>query len=448
MDLYPGAGTMLFWKPKFYDTAKVPAAYRRMVLFDAEKLHATLQDMLGVALSYATEEAIQLYAMAIPLPDVQEDHDLSDSTDEDDTKIEDFEIYEGSFTEEENRTMKSPENVASDHYIDTAASGPIWDSAVDGYDWPNVEEPPMEEETNVSDNADFESFESPADQVAPETNLWLTNTPGSSHNTFCNDLASPLDSHSEEDEEANADIVEDSPSMHHNDTSSCLTNDPSASHEEVCSEIWYDNGITSHDHCVPFAHDGTDEKTSEKSADDSENSDEIDPNEIDDELEKLQLGDNTLFHPVEYYWPMYFMENFFPKANEYQDYVEKKNALVETITKSKALSLTEVDCILRNFVHENMVRKPTVDCTQLFKIKRFVDNIERFVLAVQRNIDAIDADVNEGRRRHHMLRDSPLRLRSKGLGSSLRFVTSIDDEEELSEDNWGMSPAMKQRQPI
>ncbi|KAJ4130171.1 hypothetical protein NW768_007153 [Fusarium equiseti] len=456
MDLYPGDSKMLFWKPKFYDTAKVPAAYRRMVLFDAEKLHAALHDMLGVALSYATEEAIQLYSMAIPLPlpDDQEDEDLSDSSDEGDTKVEDFKVYEGTLTEEEYSAMKSPENVASDTCIETATSGSIWNSDVDGYDWPIIEEPPKsepysdEEEVIISDNADFDPFESAADQIAPETNPWLTNTPGSSDDTFCDDLASLLDSHADDDGEANFDIVEDSPNMHRDDASSWLTNDHSASHEGICSEVLYDTGITSHDHCVPFAHDGTGDKLFEKSSDDGESSDEIMSEGIDDELEKLQLGDNTLFHPVEYYWPTYFMENLFPKVTEYEHYVEKKNALVATITKGKALSPTEVDLILRNFVHENLVHKPTVDCNQLFKIKRFVDNIERFVFAVQRNIDAIDADVNEGRRRHHMARDSPLRLRSKGLGSSLRFVTSIDDEEELGEDDWGLSPVMKQRQLI
>ncbi|RBR14318.1 uncharacterized protein FIESC28_07748 [Fusarium coffeatum] len=434
----------MFWQPKFYDTAKVPASYRRIILFDAEKLHAALQDMLGVALYYATEEAIQLYAMAIPLPD------------EEDTEDEDFESYEGSLDDDEYLTMHTPENVASDPYMATTTSEPIWNGAVDSYDWPNVEEPidpepcSNEEGFNNSDNADFDPFESAANQDTPEAYPWITNAPESSYNALCDDFASFLDSRFEDNGEAHSNILENSPSMHRNDGSSWQTNDPIASHEETCSDIWYDTGRShSDDHCVPFAHDGPDDKSSEKSADDSESSDEMESEEIDDGLEKLELGDNTLFHPVEYYWPTHFMQKFFPKATEYGDYVTKKDALVETITKNKALSPAEVDLILRTFVHENMVRKPTVDCTQLFKMKRFVDNAERLVFALQRNIDAIDADVIEGRRRHHMGRDSPLlRRRSKGLRSSLRFVTSVDDEEELGEDNWGLSPVMKQRQLI
>ncbi|KAI1065976.1 hypothetical protein LB507_001336 [Fusarium sp. FIESC RH6] len=437
--MYPGAGNTMFWQPKFYDTAKVPASYRRIILFDAEKLHAALRDMLGVALYYATEEAIQLYAMAIPLPE------------EDETEVEDFEIYEESLDDEQYLTMQSPENVASDSYIETTTSEPIWDGAVDGYDWPNVEEPYSNEEGfNNSDNTDFGPFESAANQDTPEACPCTTNAPESSYNALCEDFASFLDSRFEDNGEAHSSILEDSFNIHRNDASSWLANDSSASHEATCSDIWYDTGRShSDDHCVPFAHDGPDDESSEKSANDSESSDDMESEEIDDELDKLQLSDNTLFHPVEYYWPTHFMQEFFPKATEYGDYVVKKNALVETITKNKALSPTKVDLILRTFVHENMVRKPTLDCVQLFKMKRFVDNAERLVFALQRNIDAIDADAFEGRRRHHMGRDSPLlRRRSKGLGSSLRFVTSVDDEGELGEDNWGLSPVMKQRQLI
>ena len=169
----------MFWQPKFYDTAKVPASYRRIILFDAEKLHAALQDMLGVALYYATEEAIQLYAMAIHLPD------------EDDTEVEDLEIYEGSLDDEQYLTMQSPENVPSDSYNKTTTSEPIWDGAVDGYDWPNVEEPYSNGEGfNNSDNADFDPFESAANHDTPEASPWITNVPESSFNTFCEDFTS------------------------------------------------------------------------------------------------------------------------------------------------------------------------------------------------------------------------------------------------------------------
>jgi hypothetical protein len=44
--------------------------------------------------------------------------------------------------------------------------------------------------------------------------------------------------------------------------------------------------------------------------------------------------------------------------------------------------------------------------------------------------------------------DSPLRLRSKRLGSSLRFVTGVNDAWVRDQDNWGMPPVKKKRKQI
>nr|CEG02686.1 unnamed protein product [Fusarium pseudograminearum CS3487] len=474
------ADALSFWKPKPHDTAKLPAAYRRLVLYRAKNLLDKLLDIRDVAMEYASEDALVDYAKECPLPspDGQEEEDLADSLEEsesDEDSDKDIGTYEAQIAQHEYGYMGVSENIdvanqqggnASTGTTDTDMEDaePIWDGAIHGFDWPNVEEPSTEEpfehcsefsngEDEMIGHAEFDTFEASTDTTAPESSTWLTNTPYTFHGTFYNTFVTFPSSYDGDEQAVLSTAIEYS-DVSQGPASAWLTNDPNAlngvAEAETSSESSSDDETSSlpTDQHLPTFQDKSDNEEDEESWIDNDSSDEISSQDIHDELKRLRLAPTTLLHPHGWYWPTHFLDEIVTHVKEHEKYLQKKKALVKSITQSKNLSPGETDNILCEFVHKNLVRKPVVDTAQLFKLKRFVDNVVRFVLATQRNIDAIDADMDEGRKRHFSSLNSTSRFRSKRLGSSLRFVTSINDDWGQVYDNWGMPPVKKKREQI
>ncbi|KAH7004426.1 hypothetical protein EDB82DRAFT_471183 [Fusarium venenatum] len=447
-----------------------------MVLYQAETLLDRLIDIRDFAMEYVEEDALLHYANVLPLPspDEQEEKDLVESPEgnpvPDSDENEEFEACEDQLAQQENAHLELSENIAAVDQQDSGAftgttdvdmedTEPMWDGAIHGYDWPNVEEPSeyhsasSDEEDEMTDNAKFDPFEASPSTTTPESNTWLTNSPDAPHSVFFNTFVTfPIACAGDGQGVLSPGVEYSDPPQ--GPASAWLTNSPDApegvAEAETSSETWPGDGIGSLpvDHHLSISQDSLDNEEDVGSLSDSDSSDEITSQAIDDQIEKLRLAPSTLLHPHGWYWPTHFLDEIATQVEEYEEYVQKKNFLIKSISKNKTLSRDETDNILCEFVHENIVRKPVVNAVQLFKLKRFIDNVVRFVLATQRNIDAIDADMDEGRRRHFLPLDSPLRFRSKRLGSSLRFVTSVNDAWERGQDNWGMPPVKIKREQI
>ncbi|KAM0230123.1 hypothetical protein ACHAPO_009490 [Fusarium lateritium] len=467
---------MSFWKPKAHHTAKLPAVYRRMVLYQAETLLDRLIDIRDFAMEYVEKDALLHYANALPLPspDEQEEKDLVESPEgnsvPDSDENEEVEACEDQLAQQENTNLELSKNIAAVNQqdsgaftgtadVDMADTEPIWDGAIHGYDWPNVEEPSeyhsasSDEEDEMTDDAKFDPFEATPSTTTPESNTWLTNSLDAPHSVFFNTFLTFPIACAGDGQGVLSTGVEYS-DLPQGPASAWLTNNPNvpegAAEAETSSETWPGDGTGTLpvDHHLSISQDSLDNEEDEGSLSGSDSSDEITSQAIDDQIEKLRLAPSTLLHPHGWYWPTHFLDEIATQVEAYEEYVQKKNDLVKSISENNNLSRDETDKILCEFVHENIVRKPVVNVVQLFKLKRFIDNVVQFVLATQRNIYAIDADTDEGRRRHFLPLDSPLRFRSRRLGSSLRFVTNVNDAWERSQDNWGMPPVKIKREQI
>ncbi|KPA39986.1 hypothetical protein FLAG1_07164 [Fusarium langsethiae] len=472
------AGEISFWKPKSHDTAKLPAVYRRMVVYRAQALLERLIDVRDFAMEFASEEALLRYAKAfiLPSPDEQEEEDLRDFSEGSDSNLgsdsdenEDIGTCEDKLMEYEYEYIDLAENIAanqrdSDTFTGTADidmddTEPIWDGAIHGYDWPNIEEPSedhsesSDEEDEMADDSAFDPFETPADSTNDEPSTWLTNTPDAPYGTFFNTFVTFLTSCVGDNQVALSTRIEHSGVLE-GPAPAWLGNDSNApngaAEAETSSETWSDGMTTSllTNQYPPTPQDSFDNKEDEESWSNSDSSDEISSQAIDEQMEELRLAPSTLLHSYGWYWPTHFLEEIVIQTEEYEEYIQKKKAPVESISENKTLSPAQTERILYEFVRENIACKPIVNAKQLLKLKRFIDNIARFILSTQKNIDAIDADMDEGRRRHFLPLDSSSRFRSKRLGSSLRFVTGVNEEWEQSQDDWGMPPVKKKREQI
>ncbi|KAF4457373.1 hypothetical protein F53441_702 [Fusarium austroafricanum] len=91
---------------------------------------------------------------------------------------------------------------------------------------------------------------------------------------------------------------------------------------------------------------------------------------------------------------------------------------------------------------------PVVNSMHLLKLRDHISDALHFRDSIQRNIDIVNAESRERKDVYYDVPSgSPMRLRSHGLGSALRYVITID-QEWGDEDNWGMPPPKKTRKRI
>uniref|UniRef100_A0A0D2XKF8 Uncharacterized protein n=1 Tax=Fusarium oxysporum (strain Fo5176) TaxID=660025 RepID=A0A0D2XKF8_FUSOF len=94
----------------------------------------------------------------------------------------------------------------------------------------------------------------------------------------------------------------------------------------------------------------------------------------------------------------------------------------------------------------NLGLYPCVTVDHLIELERRIGDVAHFCDWMQGNMREIEFDKDlRNDIIHTYPSNSPLRLRTRGLGSSLRYVTHVDEGWADSEDNWGMPPPMKKR---
>ncbi|KAJ4056957.1 hypothetical protein NW761_003437 [Fusarium oxysporum] len=94
----------------------------------------------------------------------------------------------------------------------------------------------------------------------------------------------------------------------------------------------------------------------------------------------------------------------------------------------------------------NLGLYPCVTVDHLIELKRRIGDVAHFCDWMKGNMREIEFDKDLRKDIIHTYpSNSPLRLRTRGLGSSLRYVTHVDEGWADSEDNWGMPPPMKKR---
>ncbi|RGP66868.1 hypothetical protein FLONG3_8699 [Fusarium longipes] len=465
-------GRLSFWSPRFHDTAKLSDIWRNLVLYRAEALLNRLNELSNLTIIFATDDALMYYAQLYRIPgesaeneDQDSDDDtVSDPSSDDDDSEEMIAAYE-SDREDAAKILASLNVDGDDAFtgstnIAMEGSEPAWDGSVDGFNWPDVKEPP-EHEPKSSDEgiettgeASLDPFEGSADTSAPESTTWLTNAPGAPYTVFHNTFVTFSEPCAGDGQAIGSTEVAYSESPP-NPSSTWLTNDPTGHNEadETGSSygIWVGDETASlpADSFVPIPEDSSSSEEDDESGSSDDSSNKTNSEDIDEEeIDMLAAAPTTIAHPYSLYWPILFDRELTQKAEEYHGYLHKKKVLVENITRSNDLGQDEINTLLYNFVRQNLVKKPTVNSEELFKLKRFTDNVENFVRPMQRNINTIEADREQNKMRHYLPYASPDRLRSKRLGSSLRFVTNVDEEWDKDFDRWGVPKITKKRQQI
>jgi hypothetical protein len=96
----------------------------------------------------------------------------------------------------------------------------------------------------------------------------------------------------------------------------------------------------------------------------------------------------------------------------------------------------------------NLGLYPFVTAGHLIELQQRIGDVTHFCTWIERNMEEIQRD-KEARKDiiYAYPSNSPLRFRTKGLGSSLRYVTHVD-EDWADEDDWGLPPPMKKRNLI
>ncbi|KAF5572811.1 hypothetical protein FPANT_12788 [Fusarium pseudoanthophilum] len=94
----------------------------------------------------------------------------------------------------------------------------------------------------------------------------------------------------------------------------------------------------------------------------------------------------------------------------------------------------------------NLGLYPCVTAEHLLELKLRIDDAAHFCDFLTANIMEIDHAKDQRKEVIYTYpANSPLRLRTKGLGSSLRYATHVDEGWDDLEDNWGMPPIPKKR---
>ncbi|EWG47452.1 hypothetical protein FVEG_07550 [Fusarium verticillioides 7600] len=97
----------------------------------------------------------------------------------------------------------------------------------------------------------------------------------------------------------------------------------------------------------------------------------------------------------------------------------------------------------------NLGLYPCVTAEHLLELKLRIDDAARFCDFLTANMLEIDHAKDQRKEVIYTYpANSPLRLRTKGLGSSLRYATHVDEGWDDLEDNWGMPPIPKKRSLI
>ncbi|KAF5717526.1 hypothetical protein FGLOB1_2061 [Fusarium globosum] len=432
---------MSLWELRFHDTAKMPEPVRRAALRNG---HKQLDFLLGIrnqAIPYASSEDICIYASFVQLPPTTPDeaeslrnissdeatteHESEQEQENDDEDPWDAQAAASATAVDEADAVDSQDHTGSDEHAGNANLADA-ETAVD-----ETFDHDMKALAAALPSASTQAQASTTNTTTAESsvtaNNFLTNDPGSSGGHSSQSLGGSMDV--AQGTIAEGTNTDDNPE---GNSPKWLTNtpvDPYNSEVAACSS----NANSTADQ------DGR----------------EADANSV-GEVEDQPIRPNNIHVPI-YRRPSTLHDTPPTWADEYKKFFDKAFEVWSIFYHTRAprplrARLGDIrthDAAVRRYNLINLGLYPCVTAGHLIELKRRIDDVSHFCDFLTCNI--MEIDIAKNLRRDVLYTypcNSPLRLRTKGLGSSLRFATHVDEGWVDPEDNWGMPPPPKQRIPM
>ncbi|KAF5691354.1 hypothetical protein FCIRC_469 [Fusarium circinatum] len=442
---------MSLWGMRFFHTAKMPDPVRQSAARNGYKQLGFLVALRDHAIMYASSEAICIYASFIHLPPATPDEAES---------LRNISSDEATTEHESDQEQEDSVDDPWDAQAAASATAVNEPDAVDSQGDTGSEEPAGDDTLPDAEVAVDEAFEhdmkvlaaalpsAPAQAQDSATNTatggssvnannFLTNDPGSSKGSSGQPLDQPKDidpPSSLNTEGGNADETPkgNSPKWLTNTPGSPYENEAATSSNNTNSSSQADEGYAT------TAQEGGDAGTDADSVGD---------------VEDTPVRSNNIRVPL-YRRPSTLFDTPPTWAEEYKKFLDKAfeawslfyNTRAPRPLRARLADLRTHEAAVKRYNLVNLGLYPCVTVEHLLELKLRIDDVARFCDFMTANM--MEIDYAKDLRKEVIYTypaNSPLRLRTKGLRSSLRFVTHVDEGWDDEEDNWGMPPLMKKR---
>ncbi|KAF4415765.1 hypothetical protein FACUT_13165 [Fusarium acutatum] len=449
---------MPIWGLRFYHTAKMPEPVRQSAVKNGYKQLDFLVTLRNQAIVYASSEDICIYASFVHLPPPTPDEA---ETLRSDSWEHGSDGDSEATTEHESDQEQEQENTEEDPWEAQAAASA---TAVDEADAVDSQGDTGSEEH--AGNANLPSAETAVDETfdhnmkvlaaalpsAPTqaqasttntttaessvtTNNFLTNDPGSSEGHSGQSLGQPMDIDPPSPINTKGTNTDDNPE---GNSPEWLTNTPGSP---------YDNQVATSSNNA-----NSPNQVDEGHATAAQEDGEADANSV-GEMEDNPSQPNNIHVPL-YRRPSTLFDTPPTWADQYKKFFDKALAVWSMFCHSRAPRPLRArledprthEVAVKRYNLINLGLYPCVTVGHLLELKLRINDIAHFCDFMTGNIREID--FAKDLRKEVMYTypsNSPLRLRTKGLGSSLRYVTHVDEGWADPEDNWGMPPPIKKR---
>ncbi|KAG4253316.1 hypothetical protein FPRO03_07276 [Fusarium proliferatum] len=432
---------MSLWELRFHDTAKMPEPVRRAAL---RKGHKQLDFLLGIrnqAIPYASSEDICIYASFVQLPPTTPDEAES---------LRNISSDEATTEHESDQEQENDDEDPWDAQAAASATAVDEADAVDSQDHTGSDEHAGNANLADAETAVDETFDhgmkalaaalpSASTQAqASTTNTTTAESPVTANNFLTNDSRSS-GGHSGQSLGGSMDVAQSTI------TEGTNTDD----NPEGNSPKWLRNTPG-----APYNSEMAASPSNANSTADQEGR-EADANSV-GEVEDQPVRPNNIHVPI-YRRPSTLHDTPPTWADEYKKFFDKAFEVWSVFYHTRAPrplrarlgDLRTHDAAVKRYNLINLGLYPCVTAGHLIELKRRIDDVSHFCDFLTCNI--MEIDIAKNLRRDVLYTypcNSPLRLRTKGLGSSLRFATHVDEGWVDPEDNWGMPPPPKQRIPM
>ncbi|KAF5631753.1 hypothetical protein F52700_6675 [Fusarium sp. NRRL 52700] len=448
---------MSLWGLRFHHTAKMPESVRQKAARDGYKQLDFLVTLRNEVIIYASSETIRIYAsfVHLPQPTPDEAETLREpSSDEATTEYESDE-------EKDNSEEQDPWDAQAAASAKAAEEADAVDSQGDLGSEEHAGGDTLPDAAAAADDTFHDDLKvlaaalpSPSIQAqasttnsttagsSVDTNGFLTNDPGSSEPSSAQSSDQPV--YGDPPSPANSEGTNPDDNTEGN-SPQWLTNTPGSPYDnEVATSSNYVNSSSQTD-------EGYDTAAQEGgNADADADSDSV------REVEDRPVRPNNLTAPL-YRRPSTLFDTPPDWAEQYKKFFDKALDVWSMFyinraprpLRARLVDARTHEAAVKRYNLINLGLYPCVTVEHLMELKLRIDDVTHFCDRMTGNMREIDSDKNLRNEVMHIHpSNSPLRLRTKGLGSSLRYATHVDEGWPDLEDNWGMPPPTKKRSLI
>ncbi|KAF4494522.1 hypothetical protein FAGAP_9335 [Fusarium agapanthi] len=442
---------MSLWGMRFYHTAKMPEPVRQSAARNGYKQLDFLVTLRNHAIMYASSEDIHIYASFVHLPPPTPDEAES---------LRNISSDEATTEHESDQEREDNEEDPWDAQASASATAADEPDAVDSQGDTGSEEHAGDDTLPDAEAAVDETFNhnmkvlaaalpgAPTQAQASATNTatagssvnannFLTNDPGTSQGNSGQSLGQPKDIDPPSPINNEGTNIDDNPK---GNSPEWLTNTPGSPYDN--------NAATSSNNTnSPSQADEGNATAVQEGGDADADADSV------GEVEDTPAKSNNIHVPL-YRRPSTLFDTPPTWAEQYKKFLDKAFAVWSLFFNTRAprplrarlADLRTHEAAVKRYNLINLGLYPCVTVDHLLELKLRIDDVAHFCDFMTGNIREID--FAKDLRKEVMYTypaNSPLRLRTKGLRSSLRFVTHVDEGWYDPEDNWGMPPPTKKR---